>query len=337
MMRALRCDEPGRLSIIERPEPQPAPGEALIRIRRVGICGTDYHIFHGNQPYLAYPRIIGHELGGEVIEAPADSGLRPGQIVAIEPYIHCGQCRACRRGLTNCCQRLEVLGVHREGGACDLISVPAGNVVPADGLRVEDAAMVEFLAIGAHGIRRAALRPEDRVLIVGAGPIGIAAAIFARAAGAEVTVLDLNDARLAFCRTEVGVDAALMPSADLEARLAEATQGEFFDVVVDATGSPAAMQTGFRYVGHGGRYVLLSIVRADITFNDPEFHKRETTLLASRNATRQDFETVLAAMRSGRVPLAALASHGAPIEDAPSRIPLWSRPETGVIKALLTV
>jgi 2-desacetyl-2-hydroxyethyl bacteriochlorophyllide A dehydrogenase len=336
-MKALSCDQPGKLSIVQRPEPEPAQGEVLVRIRRVGICGTDYHIFHGNQPYLSYPRVIGHELGAEVVAAPPGSALQTGQIVAIAPYLYCGQCRACRIGKTNCCQKLEVLGVHRDGGACEYLCVPERNVVPADGLTASQAAMVEFLAIGAHGVRRSAAGRETRAVIVGAGPIGIAAAIFAKALGANVTVVDMNVRRLAFCESEIGVDHVVEASADSHERLGLATGGDYYDVVVDATGSPAAMQKGFGLVGHGGSYVLLSLVRADIAFNDPEFHKRETTLLGSRNATREDFETVLAAMRNGKVPMEALATHAGGIDEAPQLIPGWSRPEAGVIKAIVEV
>jgi 2-desacetyl-2-hydroxyethyl bacteriochlorophyllide A dehydrogenase len=334
-MKALRCDEPGRLSVIEQGRPTAGVGEVLVRIRRVGICGTDYHIVKGDQPYFEYPRVIGHELAGEVVEAPEGSGLAAGQIVCIEPYLACGACRACGRGRTNCCRRLQVLGVHRDGGACEYLAVPEKNLVAADGLGLDAAAMVEFLAIGAHGVQRSGAGPGSRVAVVGAGPIGIAAAIFAKARGAAVSVIDLNPRRLAFCRDEIGVDAVFETSADIADRLAAATDGEFFDVVIDATGSPAAMAKGFSYVGHGGTYVLLSIVSADITFSDPEFHKRETSLLASRNATREDFETVLQAMRAGAVPIAALASHRGGLDDAPRLVPAWGKPEAGVIKALV--
>lgn len=334
-MRALRCDEPGRLSVIQQNAPVPGPGEVLVRIRRVGICGTDYHIFHGNQPYLDYPRIIGHELAGEIAQAPDGSSLQVGETVCIEPYLYCGACRACRQGKTNCCQHLQVLGVHRDGGACEYIVVPERNVVSAAGLGLDEAAMVEFLAIGAHGVQRSGAGPMHRVAVVGAGPIGIAVAIFAKARGAEVFVLDMNVRRLAFCKDEIGVDHAFEVSPEIDDHLKAATQGDFFDVVLDATGSPAAMTRGFSYVGHGGTYVLLSIVRADITFNDPEFHKRETSLLGSRNATRRDFEIVLDAMRSGKVPAAALASHRGGLDEAPDLVPSWSTPQAGVIKALV--
>jgi 2-desacetyl-2-hydroxyethyl bacteriochlorophyllide A dehydrogenase len=334
-VKALRCDEPGKLTIIQRDRPTLGAGEVLVRIRRVGICGTDYHIFHGNQPYLEYPRVIGHELAGEIAEVPAGSALQVGDIVCIEPYLYCGTCRACSQGKTNCCQNLQVLGVHRDGGACEYIAVPERNVVPMAGLGLDEAAMVEFLSIGAHGVWRSGAGPGNRVAVVGAGPIGIAAAIFAKARGAEVSVLDMNTRRLAFCRDEVGTDQVYEVTPDIDIRLKGATGGDFFDIVLDATGNPKAMTKGFSYVGHGGTYVLLSIVRADITFNDPEFHKRETSLLGSRNATRRDFETVIEAMRGGRVPVAALASHRGGLDEAPNLIPSWSMPEAGVIKALV--
>lgn len=336
-MKAILCEKPETLRLIDRPEPQRRPGEALVRIRRVGICGTDYHIYKGNQPYFEYPRVIGHELGAEVVEADAGSTFRPGQVVAIQPYLHCGSCGACRRGRTNCCKTLSVLGVHRDGGLCEFLSVPEQNVVPAEGLTVDQAAMVEFLAIGAHGIRRGAPGEGDRVLVVGAGPIGIAATIFARLRGAHVSVLDLNPGRLAFSRDVLQADAAFEGGGDIDEQLKQATDGDFFDLVVDATGSPAAMRKGFSYVAHAGAYVLLSIVLGEIGFSDPEFHKRETTLLASRNATREDFEHVLASMRAGHVPTAALASHRGSLAEVPTLVPGWSRPEAGVIKALVEV
>ncbi len=150
-------------------------------------------------------------------------------------------------------------------------------------------------------------------------------------------MIDMNTRRLAFCEDHVNADHVFEVSPDLDDRLNAATRGDLFDIVIDATGSPAAMAKGFSYVGHGGTYVLLSIVRADITFNDPEFHKRETSLLGSRNATRRDFETVLKAMHSGQVPTAALASHRGGLDEAPDLLPIWSRTEAGVIKALVEV
>jgi 2-desacetyl-2-hydroxyethyl bacteriochlorophyllide A dehydrogenase len=336
-MKTIICDRPGSLSLIDRPDPKPAPGEALLRIRRIGVCGTDYHILGGRQPYLSYPRVMGHELGAEVVEAPAGSGLTPGMTVVVMPYLSCGTCRACRRGLINCCRRISVLGVHQDGGMAEYLAVPAGNVIPAGNLSLDQAAMVEFLAIGAHGIRRAEITPEDRVLVVGAGPIGMAALIFARIRGAEVTVMDLRADRLEFSRAQLGAGATVIASAEADAELAAMTEGEFFDVVIDATGHLPSIKRGLSFVGHGGRYVLLSIVQDDIAFPDPEFHKRETTLLASRNALPEDFAEVMRQIEAGAVPTAALATHRAPLDQTPAVMPVWSTPQAGVIKALLEV
>lgn len=335
MMRAIRCDEPGRLSLIERPVPEPGPGEVLVRIRHVGVCGTDLHIFEGTQPYFEYPRVIGHELAGEVVDKGPGVGATPEGLVAIVPYLHCGHCIACRQGRTNCCRTLKVLGVHTDGGMADHVVVPATHVLPAAGLAPEGVAMVEFLAIGAHGVRRGAVAAGQRVLVLGAGPIGISAMIFAKARGAEITTVDMRHDRLDFATARLGVDAALDAREDVEAVLRERTGGDFFDVVIDATGNRGSMERAFGYVAHAGSYVMLGIVRDPIAFSDPEFHKRETTLLASRNATLEDFATVLATMRAGQVPVAAIATHRAPLEDAPARFPEWLRPETGVIKAIV--
>ncbi|RVU16882.1 zinc-binding alcohol dehydrogenase family protein [Methylobacterium oryzihabitans] len=334
-MKALICDEPGRLRLVERPDPVPAEGEALVRIRRVGICGTDFHIYQGKHPFLQYPRVMGHELSGTVERAPAGSGLAPGQTVYVVPYLSCGRCIGCRKGVTNACQAISVLGVHCDGGMAELLSVPAGNVVPVGDTPLDDAAMIEFLAIGAHGVKRGGIGPDDRVLVVGSGPIGMSAVIFAKARGAHVTVMDLREDRLAFTRDTLGADALLVAEAEAEAKAAAATGGDFFDCVIDCTGNRAAMQRGFGFVAHGGRYVLVSVVRDDITFSDPEFHKRETTLFASRNAQPDDFAEVVRQMQAGRVPTAALRTHRGALSDGPDLFRDWLRPEAGVIKAIL--
>jgi 2-desacetyl-2-hydroxyethyl bacteriochlorophyllide A dehydrogenase len=336
-MTAVVCREPGQLALETRPVPEPGPGEVLVRIRRVGVCGTDMHIYQGKHPFLAYPRVMGHELGGEVAFAPAGSALKAGDPVYVLPYLSCGHCVACRRGKTNCCTNIQVLGVHCDGGMTEFLALPETNVFKAEGLSVDEAAMVEFLAIGAHAVRRGAPGPQDRVLVVGAGPIGMGVMIFAGLTGASVTALDMRADRLAFCRERLGVPHTVAIGPQDKDELAALTGGEFFDVVFDATGNLQAMERGLDFVAHGGTYVLVSIVRDRISFSDPEFHKRETSLLGSRNATPQDFETVMQAFRAGKVPSAALATHAAPLADLPSVLDGWLRPDAGVVKAILSV
>ena len=336
-MRALLCKSPRMLEIVDRRRPEPHNGEALVRIERAGVCGTDLHIYDGSQPYFEYPRIIGHELAGHIELATPGGALKAGQQVAVIPYLACGNCVACRRGKTNCCQTLRVLGVHTDGGMAEYISVPEANLIAADHVTLDAAAMVEFLAIGAHAVRRGAVQTGQRALVVGAGPIGIACMIFARLRGADVTALDTRADRLDFCAREGLAAHCTRAGASARDELAALTNGDFFDCVFDATGSAKAMNAGFELVAHGGAYVLVSIVRDTISFADPEFHKRETTLLSSRNATREDFETVLAALRAGRIPTAALNTHRAELSEAPRLFPAWIDPASGAIKAILEI
>ncbi|MCM2292703.1 zinc-binding alcohol dehydrogenase family protein [Allorhizobium sp. BGMRC 0089] len=336
-MKALICNEPGSLSLIERAEPKRGEGEVLVRIRHIGICGTDFHIYAGKHPFLAYPRIMGHELSGTVEEAPAGSALKAGDPVYIVPYLSCGTCHACRKGLTNACQSIEVLGVHRDGGMAEYVCVPERNVIATGGIALDDAAMIEFLAIGAHGVRRSGLTEKDRVLITGAGPIGMSAIIFAKARGADVTVIDTREDRLTFAMDRLKADRALVSGGTVQDEIDAITGGDGFDVVIDATGNAAPMQQGFAYLAHGGRCVFLSVVRDDIRFSDPEFHKREATLLASRNALPEDFAEVVRQMEAGHVPTRALNTHNGRLEDGVALFKDWSRPEAGVIKAILAV
>jgi len=334
-MLTVICQTPGTLRAEERSRPVPAADEVLLRVKRVGVCGTDLHIFTGNQPYLDYPRVMGHELSGVVEEAPAGSALRGGDSVFVMPYLSCGKCIACRKGKTNCCVHIQVLGVHRDGAFTEYLCVPQQFVHKAEGVSLDQAAMVEFLSIGAHAVRRGEVQAGQRVLVVGAGPIGMAALIFSRLRGAVVTVLDTRRDRLDFCERHLGVAAAVQIGPDDEVQLSQLTDGDFFDVVFDATGNPQAMERGFKFVAHGGKYVMVSVVRDTIRFSDPEFHKRETTLLGSRNATLEDFETVLVAMRAGQIPDAALNTHRMPLARVPADFATLLDPARGVVKALI--
>jgi len=336
-MRALVCRKPGELALEDRAEPARSEGEALIGVSRVGICGTDFHIFEGSHPYLQYPRIMGHEISGEVLEAPPGAGLTRGQTVVVNPYISCGACFACRRGKPNCCMRIAVLGVHRDGGFCERISVPAGNVYPVSGIGVDAAASVEFLSIGAHAVARSGIASGSRALVIGAGPIGLGVALFAKLAGGEVTAMDRDKERLAFAE-EIGIaTGSIMAGDDAARRVDEATSGDGFEFVFDATGHPASMAQAFNYVSHGGALVLVSVVKDDIAFSDPEFHKREMTVMGSRNALRADFERVIAAIEAKRVPLDRLLSRRTDLKGAVTDLPRWTSNKKGLVKALVEI
>jgi 2-desacetyl-2-hydroxyethyl bacteriochlorophyllide A dehydrogenase len=326
---ALVCAEPGRLRLEQRPAPPRGREEALVHPLRVGICGTDYHIFEGTQPFLVYPRVMGHELAVEVVEVPDGSDLALGEVCVVNPYIACGRCIACGNGKPNCCVRLSVLGVHQDGGMTGLLSMPVGNLVRAPGMTADQCATVEFLAIGAHAVQRGGVTGGDHVLVVGAGPIGLGTALFARLCGADVVLYDRDPERLDAVWSIAG--ATVLPSGSEPSE----AQGEGFDVVFDATGSAGAMEKGFDFVAHGGRYVFVGVVSEPITFMDPDFHRKEMTLLASRNATSEDFERVLAAIRDGKVAVERLITHRTRLADAARDISRWANNKSGLIKALV--
>jgi 2-desacetyl-2-hydroxyethyl bacteriochlorophyllide A dehydrogenase len=329
-MRAGVVVEPGTFAVQERPVITEVPdGWVLINICAVGLCGTDYHIFEGKHPFLEYPRVIGHELSGRVVE---DTDYwSAGDLVVVNPYLSCGTCRACKRGKPNCCSNIEVLGVHRDGGLVPQLAVPSENLYAADGLTPLQAAMVEFLAIGAHAVRRSEVTTGDTVLVTGVGPIGIGAALFARLKGTHVTLLDLSTERLAMAVDKFGFDSG-HTSADAAIK---AMDGEGYDVLFDATGYGGAIEAGFPAVAHGGSYVLVSVVKDDITFNDPEFHKREMRLIGSRNALKADFDWVMSAFRDNLIDADALCSNVISLDDLTTAFGELAAGRAGLIKAIV--
>lgn len=339
-MRGIVCERVEELRYIELPEPPaPGPDEVVVRIRRIGICGTDLHAYRGRQPFFTYPRVLGHELAGTVETlGSAVSGLAVGDTVSIVPYLHCGTCIACRRGRTNCCVSLQVLGVHVDGGMRERLVVPASHVLRAGGLTLDQAAMLEPLSIGAHAVRRSGLAAGDVALVIGAGPIGLGVMAFAKHRGATVIAMDVKDERLAYCRRWAQADFVLNAAEpEAKAQLEAMTGGDLPTVVFDATGNARSMEQAFGLAAHGGTLVLVGLVKSDIAFHDPEFHKRELTLLASRNATLEDFALVREAVASGRIDVDGYITHRAPFESMIERFDDWLRPESQVIKAVVTL
>lgn len=328
MMDCGVCVAPGTFTVQSHPLPDVAPeGWVLVDIAAIGICGTDYHIFEGKHPFLNYPRVIGHELSGHIASGPDQ-----GQLVVVNPYLSCGTCRACRRGKPNCCSRIEVLGVHRDGGMCARIAVPAENLYPADGLTPHQAVMVEFLAIGAHAVARSGVGPGDLVLVTGAGPIGLGTALFARLAGAEVHLMDLSRQRLDLARQLCGFEDLHIAGGPI----LTGNRAEGFDAVFDATGNATAIEAGFPLLAHGGTAVLVSVVKDDIRFSDAEFHKREAQIIGSRNALRTDFDRVIAAIRAGQIPTEALVSDVVSLPDLPARFAALVGSRDDIVKILVT-
>ncbi len=335
-MKTLVCTEPGTFEYTTGEKPELREGHAIIRIKRIGICGTDLHAFEGTQPYFNYPRILGHELAGELMEFDNAPGFEVGEAVTFIPYFYCGHCVACRSGKPNCCANIKVCGVHVDGGMVEYLSVPSYSLVHGEGLSFDELALVEPLAIGAHGVRRAGVEPGEFVLVIGAGPIGLGTMEFARIAGGKVIVLDINEQRLQFCKERLQVAHAINAlSSDVTEQLMEITNGDMPTVIIDATGSLKAINNAFQYMAHGARYVLIGLQKGDICFSHPEFHKREGALMSSRNATRADFEHVIASMKKGEVKPTTYITHRVLFDTVAEEFESWLNPGNGVIKAMV--
>ena len=340
-MKAISLDQPQHFRRLEVPEPD-APGadEALVRVQRIGICGTDYSGYLGKMPFFSYPRIPGHELGVEVLAVGGDvSNVRAGDRCSFEPYMNCQQCFACRRGNGNCCENLKVIGVMTDGGMRERIILPARKLHPANALSPEQCALVETLAIGCHAVDRGAPAPGENVLVIGAGPIGLSVVEFAKLSGARTFVMDVNEQRLAFVRETMGVPDTIVAKGDdaeLE-QLRTATEGRLAQVVIDATGSNKSMSHTLTYAGFTGRLVYVGITTQELAFGHPLMHRREMTLLASRNAHPKDFTRIIKLIEDGKIDTRPWITHRATFDEMIEVFPSWLKPESRVIKAVVEV
>jgi 2-desacetyl-2-hydroxyethyl bacteriochlorophyllide A dehydrogenase len=334
-MKTLVCIKPGEFEYREADAPLARPGHSIIKIRRIGICGTDLHAFEGTQPYFEYPRILGHELAGDLVDLDQAPGFQPGEAVTIIPYFNCGHCVACRNGKPNCCTNIKVCGVHIDGGMVEYLSVPSSSLVHGRGLSHDQLALIEPLAIGAHAVRRAAITPGEFVLVVGAGPIGLGTLESARIAGGEVIAMDINEGRLKFCRERLNILHTVDATKNPMEQLKHITRGDMPTVVIDATGSRKAINDAFQYMAHGARYVLVGLQKGEICFSHPEFHKREGTLMSSRNATREDFDKVIDAMQQGLIDPTTYITHRVCFDQVKDHFTSWLDPAGGVIKAMV--
>lgn len=340
-MQAILLEKPQQFTVTQIPEPsRPGPGEALVRVHRVGICGTDYSGFLGKMPFYSYPRIPGHELGVEVLAVGAGvSNVAPGDRCSVEPYMNCQRCSACQRGHTNCCENLQVLGVHTDGGLRPQFLLPARKLHVSKSLSFEQLALVETLAIGCHAVNRGNPQRGEAVLVIGAGPIGLSTMEFIRLTGAKTIVLDLNEQRLEFCRRVMRVDHTIAFKGDgseLE-QLKAVTGGNLPDVVIDATGSNKSMSNALNLVGFAGRLVFVGITTSEVSFAHPLMHRREMTLLASRNALPPDFTRIISLIEQGQIDTKPWITHHADFSEMIGRFPDWLKPETGVLKAVVHV
>ncbi len=341
-MKALQLEQPKAWRRIDIAEPAaPAAGEVLLRVHRIGICGTDISGYLGKMPFFSYPRIPGHELGVEVLAVGVGvTNVALGDRCSVEPYINCGHCYSCRRGFTNCCETNKTLGVMCDGGMTERILLPARKLHPSKKLSFDQLALVETLAIGCHAINRGEPKPGEAVLVIGAGPIGLSVIEFAKLSGARTIVMDMNEQRLAFVRDTMGVPDTILTKGDGEElkRLAELTNGQLADVVVDATGSNKSMAHALSYCAFKGRLIYVGITQSEISFlQAPALHRRELEIRASRNALPGDFTRIIRHIEDGQINTSPWITHQASFDDMIHVFPSWTQPDTGVIKAVVSV
>ncbi len=341
-MKALQLEKPEHWRTVDIPHPDsPGPGEALVRVHRIGICGTDISGYLGKMPFFSYPRIPGHELGVEVLEIGNEvRNIKAGDRCSVEPYMNCQRCYACEQGHTNCCENLKVLGVMVDGGMTEKMVLPARKLHPANKLTPDQCALVETLAIGCHAVNRGNPKAGESVLVIGAGPIGLSVLEFVKLSGARAIVMDMVEKRLEFCRTKMGIQHTVLSKGDGTEidKLREVTDGHLPDLVIDATGSNKSMSNALGYCAFAGRLVYVGITQQEISFlHAPVMHRRELTLLASRNALPADFTRIIQLIEEGRIDTRPWITHRSGFSDLVKNFPAYTKPETGVIKAIVTV
>ncbi|MGC6423416.1 MAG: zinc-binding alcohol dehydrogenase family protein [Lentimonas sp.] len=332
-MKSLILNEPRHFEFIDIPTPQPTEAEALVRVLRCGVCGTDIHAFSGKQPFFSYPRILGHELCVEVVSAPEGSDLNLGDLCSVEPYYFCGDCPACKAGKTNCCHSLQVMGVHVDGGHQSYITVPANYLHKSESLSPDQLALVEPLVIGAHAVERAAPEKDEPLVVLGMGPIGLAVAIFAKAAGANVVLVDINSDRLSFATDTMQLGTPMLAGDDLADRL-QSHFGQLPACIIDATGSPRSMNNCFNFAEHGGRVVFVGLFMGDLQIDDPNFHRRELSLHASRAGLSSTFRSVIDMIENGTIDPLPLITHRLEFDQLDQQLPTIHE-QPGLVKAMI--
>ena len=337
-MKAVVLQRPGVLELVDQPEPSLIGAtDALVATRRVGLCGTDYHAFAGDQNFFTYPRVLGHELAVEVLEVGRDVSHVAGATSA--PCCRTrragGACRAAG-GRTNCCETLDLLGVTVDGGIRERFVVPAAALFTCPGVDLDALALVETLGIGWHAVSRSEAQAGQLALVVGAGPVGLAVGLALLRRGARVVITDVSEARLIAASAMLAVEA-LTAGDDLPARLGALAAGELPSLVFDVTGNRQSMESSLPLVAFSGSLVLVGHTTGPLTFENPILHRREITILASRNARADDWSQLLPLVASGELDAAAWVGRRTTLELVPEHLGEWARAAGAVLKSMVDV
>lgn len=321
-MKAIKIEKPWEVSCIEAEMPVPAEGEALIKVKAAGICGSDIGAFRGTNGLVSYPRVIGHEIAGEIVSIPENNknGLKPGDRVVVDPYLYCGSCYPCSIGRTNCCMDLKVLGVHVDGGMAEYYCHPADMLIKIpDEMTWEQAAMAEPLTISLHGIHRGGLKEGEYCAIIGAGPIGLVAGMVAQAYGAHAILLDLVQERLDFAKT-LGIEYVINSAEeDAEARIREITGGMMAQQVMECSGANAAVRNTLDFVSNAGRITLTGWPKKETSLPTDMITKKEVDIRGARTSAGE-FEEALDLILTKKVDMMKILTKTISMEEAPDTI-----------------
>lgn len=308
-MKAIEITNPYEIKVIDKPIPKATEGEALLKVLYCGICGADVASFTGNQPFTTYPRIPGHEFSAKIVEiGKNDKGLKAGDIVTCNPYFNCGECYACKRGIVNACTNNQTMGVQRDGSFQEYITMPIERIIDGKGLSAQELALIEPFSISAHALSRAKVNQGDHLLIMGAGPIGLFALIKAKSMGAKVAIADLLENRLELAK-EYGADLVINSKTDnFEEKCLAFTNGNGFDVCVEACGLPVTFLNCIEQAAHGSNVILIGNGKKETTFLHSIILKKELNIFGSRNALTSNFEELISLVLSGKVDIMKMVS-----------------------------
>ena len=337
-MKTIIINKPGEVEIIEQAMPVRKQGEALLKILYGGICGSDLGSYRGTFAYASYPRIPGHEFSAEIIEiGDNDRNLKPGMIVTCNPYFNCGHCYSCQRGLVNCCTSNETMGAQRDGAFSEYITMPIERIYDGKGLSAKTLALIEPFCISYHGISRANIQPNDKVLVIGAGTIGVLAAVAAKAKGAKVYISDVAENKMNYAIETFGLDGGILNDSpeNFIKRVEEITNGNYFDVTIEAVGLPSTFQACIDAAAFGARMVQIGVGKRTHEFDFTLLQKKELNVYGSRNALKKDFLELIDLVKSGKVDLEKIVTNTYNLDEADKAFQDFSKNAASMLKVVI--
>lgn len=337
-MKTIIINKPGDVNIIDTPKPVRKKGEALLKVLYGGICGSDLGTYRGTFAYASYPRIPGHEFSAEIVEIDEnDRNLKPGMIVTCNPYFNCTKCYSCQRGLVNCCTSNETLGAQRDGAFSEYITMPIERIYDGKGLPAKTLALIEPFCISYHGVSRADVKAGDNVLVIGAGTIGVLAAVAAKAKGAKVYISDVSEKKMNYAVETFGLDGGILNDSheNFIQRVEEITGGNYFDVTIEAVGLPSTFLNCIEAAAYGARVVQIGVGKKNVDFDFTLLQKKELNVFGSRNALKKDFLELIDLVKSGKVDLEKIVTNTYSLDEADKAFSDFDKNAASMLKVVI--